>query len=394
MVTRFTTLHHVKFGNKMNTKPPQFELAYYLLTLATRLNPDQDSKAKLREAMTDFQDWDNLITMAENYSVAPLLFTNLRESGVTIPVDEKMKLFGLLQRHKYANLARAEALNEIVRACNEKSILVIVLKGSYLAHSIYPDPSLRTMSDIDLLVPPDRELEVMATLRELGYTVPQTSGSRYMSEHHHLPGAHINRDGQQILVEVHHDALSGDATSSITTGNLTSPLEEFYINGQKHHALGHIDQLRHLYHHMSEPAMRLKLNWCADIVYYADSNADEIDWEMLERNYPNIINALRLVNYIVSLPENLRQYITIDNSPMPSGTGISILPLTSLLNEPLPKRIKGLLYPSNWWMRLYYGIPPGNSLLLTRWINHPIQVYKWVYRRMNASRNHTANAQY
>ena len=365
--------------------PPQVDPCYHILSLAARIDPDEQDKENLRHAIQSFTDWDSLVTMAENYSVAPLLYTSLRESNIEIPACPKRQLYALIQRHRWANNARANALIEITETCQQNSIQLIVLKGSYLAHTIYPDPSLRPMSDIDLLAPPDKAIEVIKILRQLGYSAPEQAGSRYMTEHHHLPGAHITRDGQQILVEVHHDALSGDTSASINTKNLTAPVQEFQINGSRNIALGHQDQLRHLYHHMSEPAARLKLIWCVDIVFYASHFADEIDWQQLGKNYPKVINALRLVDYIIPLPANLRPHVPENIRPMPAGTGVSILPLSTILHKPLKERLTDLLYPSNWWLRLYYGVSPDNSLFLTRWLRHPWQVVVWVSRRLRAS---------
>lgn len=371
----------------MNTDNYQFDPIYRLLALAARINPLEQDKKALSHAISTFSNWETLVTEAENNAVAPLLFTSLRECGADIPQNIKRKLYALVQRHRWANHARAEAMAELSEACKKKSIQLIVLKGSYLAHTIYPDPSLRTMSDIDLLAPPDKAMAVQQILRDLGYTVPDLAGSQYMSEHHHLPGAHIERNGLQIHVEIHHDALSGDAPASITTENLTSALNDFSVEGNNYTALGHQDQLRHLFHHMSEPASKLKLIWCVDIVYYASHYENEIDWPALEKNYPQVINALRLVDYIIPLPENLRLHIPLNQRPMPAGTGISILPLSTILREPVKQRVTDLLYPSNWWLRLYYGVSPDGNLLLIRWIDHPWQVMQWVIRRIRASRH-------
>lgn len=370
----------------MNSSDTQFEKVYKIITLASRINPDPEDLIGLEQALVSFDEWDSLVTQAENYSVAPLLFTCLRESGITFPAETKRQLYGLVQRHRWSNDARAKALIEITEACQEASIPLIVLKGSFLAHSIYPDPSLRPMSDIDLLAPPDKASEVINILRKLGYTAPEHSGSQYMSEHHHLPGAHKIRDGQQILVEVHHDCLSGDTSESITTKNLTAPVQEFYIGTCKNLALGHQDQLRHLYHHMSEPASRLKLIWCADIMFYASHFEQEIDWPSLTKNYPKVINALRLVDYIIPVPDNLRSHVPRNHSPMPSGAGVSILPLSTILREPVIQEVKDLLFPSSWWLRLYYGVSPDKSIFYTRLVRHPLQVLRWVGRRLRASR--------
>ena len=136
---------------------------------------------------------------------------------------------------------------------------------------------------------------------------------------------------------------------------------------------------------MSEPATRLKLIWCVDIVFYASHFANEIDWQELEKNYPKVLNALRLVDFFIPLPANVRVHIKENKGPMPAGTGISILPLSTILRKPVKQRISDLLYPSNWWLRLYYGISPDDSLFLTRWIRHPLQVLMWVTRRLRAS---------
>ena len=369
----------------MNSSIAQNDPCYHILSLAARIEPDEQDKESLRQAISAFDDWDTLVTEAENYSVAPLLYTSLRESNIEIPSASKRQLYALVQRHRWANDARAKALIEITEACQQCSIQLIVLKGSFLAHSIYPDPSLRPMSDIDLLAPPDKAAEVIDILRQLGYSAPEQAGSQYMSEHHHLPGAHATREGQGILVEVHHDALSGDVDASITTMNLTAPLQKFTINGTSNIALGHQDQLRHLFHHMSEPATRLKLMWCVDIVFYASHFANEIDWQELEKNYPKVINALRLVDFIIPLPANVRPYIKENIGSMPAGTGTCILPLSTILQKPVKQRISDLLYPSNWWLRLYYGISPDDSLFFTRWVRHPWQVLMWVARRLRAS---------
>jgi hypothetical protein len=370
-----------------------FTPVYQILALAARINPESGDKQALRWALQSFTDWDDLVKEAENNAIAPLLFTNLRESGIELPKNVKRQLYALVQRHRWANDARAKAMAEIAEACEKESIKLVVLKGSYLAHTIYPDPSLRTMSDIDLLVPPDKAIRVQQILRDLDYSAPEHAGSQYMSEHHHLPGAYKALDGQQILIEVHHDALSGDAPASITLDNLTSPLNMFSVNVIQHYSLGYQDQLRHLFHHMSEPAARLKLVWCVDIVFYASHFEQEIDWPALTNDYPQVINALRLVDYIIPLPENLRPHIPLNHSPMPGGAGISILPLSTILREPVKQEIKDLFFPSSWWLRLYYGVSPDKSLFFTRLIRHPFQIIRWVFRRIRASRHQSRKIQ-
>jgi len=355
-----------------------------MLRAAARATASERELTVLHDAAIRVSDWERAVREAESHAVAPLLFTHLRSAGFELPVAAKRQLYALVQRHRWANATRAEVLGEIIDACAARGIDLLVLKGNYLAYTVYPDPSLRTMSDIDLLAPPARAMEVQALLRDLGFNVPEKPLSRFMSEHHHLPGASLLRDGLNVSVEVHHDALSGDSPESITHDNLTAPPCRFTVAGRDAYALGHQDQLRHLYHHMSEPAALLKLIWCADIIAVADHYRDEIDWDRLRREYPRVCNAIRLTGYVTPLPETLLDYLAAPPPPAPAGTGTSILPLSTIQTRPSREALHLLFYPSDWWLRMYYGTAPESSLIFTRWLRHPVRVAQWIGRRVLA----------
>jgi len=370
---------------------------FALLAACARIEPDASEQLIITELAQQIDDWDALVSEAEGHAIAPLLYTSLRQSGYDIPLAAKRKLYALVKRTGWANELRADVMLEIIEACNDAGIPIAVLKGCFLAHGVYPDPSLRTMSDIDLLAPPDQAPRVQELLADIGFNVPKRATSKYMTEHHHLPGASMQKDGLLISVEVHHDALSGDAPASITFDNLTTPLQTYQVHGRTAQALGHQDQLRHLFHHMSEPASRLKLIWCTDIVYYANHFHDQIDWDALQRSYPAVVNALRVVDSVLPLPSRLagfqknRGQTAISREKWQSdpgfslqGAGQSIQPLTTLLRLPLKDRLRGLFNPSHWWLHLYYGVPPDRSLLPTLLVRHPANVLYWVYRRMRA----------
>jgi hypothetical protein len=78
----------------------------------------------------------------------------------------------------------------------------ILLKGAHLAFAVYPDPALRPMNDLDLLVAPEEVERASAVLHGLGYRVtfeigPDTDYSRL---HHERP---VIRPGS-VQVEIHH----------------------------------------------------------------------------------------------------------------------------------------------------------------------------------------------
>jgi len=76
---------------------------------------------------------------------------------------------------------------------------VVLLKGSDFAHRLYVDPSLRPMSDVDVLVPLARAAAVRADLERAG-AVPIFHGPATRVASHH----EIAFDFEGILLEVHH----------------------------------------------------------------------------------------------------------------------------------------------------------------------------------------------
>lgn len=64
---------------------------------------------------------------------------------------------------------RAE-IERVIDALTEAGVQPLVLKGSALAYSHYPDPALRPRSDTDLLIPPDAREQAGRALAALGYS--------------------------------------------------------------------------------------------------------------------------------------------------------------------------------------------------------------------------------
>ncbi len=72
------------------------------------------------------------------------------------------------------NLLLRQELRKTFEALREEGIPALALKGVVMAYTTYPDPSLRPMSDVDLLVPPGKREEALRVLRTLGYEFPES----------------------------------------------------------------------------------------------------------------------------------------------------------------------------------------------------------------------------
>lgn len=69
------------------------------------------------------------------------------------------------------NIVIYDELTKVLPAFNQSGIKVIVLSGAALARTVYPDISLRPMSDIDLLIKSADLPEITVLLSHLGYTL-------------------------------------------------------------------------------------------------------------------------------------------------------------------------------------------------------------------------------
>jgi hypothetical protein len=153
--------------------------------------------------------------------------------------------------------------------------------------------------------------------------------------------------------------------------------------------------LYHLCRHAAEVAALLRLIWVADIVGYATRYRQDISWTMLGRRYPFVLNALSLLHLLTPLPPELLEHVTPPRARTLDGVGVACKPLSLIVDRrrPLADIYRDLFDPSDWWLRLYYGVDGDSSLWWYRRIRHPLKVGHWLARRAGASLQRSARKQ-
>ena len=324
--------------------------------------------------------WETLAGEAESTRLAPLVHASLDPHRHAVPELTMRQLEALVLRHRVWHRERTAAVTEILQALSRISISALVLKGSALAWMIYDSPTLRPMSDVDLLVPGADARRAQAALVALGFQAERTS-RRFGSNAHHLPIAGRSRSGLPISVEIHVNAITRDTLTSISMSNLSEPPRSFALNGTPARTLGHLDTLRQLVHHLLEPSWdgRLRLIGVVDLLRYASIFHPEIDWRRLKAEYPFVLNALACLHYVIPLPTALEGYAPVPTASIPRGVGQVIHPLRSVLARRRPTvMFRELLNPSDWWLHAYYGVPVERSLTGVRLVRHPWRVARWL----------------
>ena len=117
-------------------------------------------------------DWQTLAQRAVSDGLAPLLYRRLQaEPGVNAAALEQLK------RSYYQNLSanhiRLTELRRLGQLLHPHGIRLLVLKGAALAQTVYEDPALRFMGDLDVAVPAPQAETALAELQAAGYTLHQ-----------------------------------------------------------------------------------------------------------------------------------------------------------------------------------------------------------------------------
>ena len=356
-------------------------------TASALVNPEYEAVPTLHDTFAAVRNWHELAQQAEIHGLSVMLGRLAADGVISIPRELDLQLKALTIRHQKVLEARRIVLADVIDLFDTHAIEFAFLKGAALSQLVYEPPWLRPMRDIDLLVNREQAPQAQRLLREIGFH-NEDHAEGYLYEHHHLPNSTRIQNGFTISLEVHHDALSGDVSESITLKNLLGNLRSFEFAGKTAHAFGHRDMLKHLCHHSFEPAHTIKLGSMVDMVLYAAHYADEIDWPELIRSQANVYNALRCIGVLISLPPGLQAKLggTLPASWHPSGIGQGFEPLSQISHLSSRKaQFQRMFAPSQWWMHIFYRVPPEKSLLLTRWVRHPATVGKWLWRRYLAA---------
>ncbi len=139
----------------------------------------------------------NLNSERVTYLALPGLKHGSAISDITIKHIEKAKLGSLAN-----NLYLIKVFEEVSSHLNQQSIAHLRIKGLDLIRDFYADPSLRPISDIDILVKPTQFGEAIKTLRSCGFSIAH-SGQR-------LPGVWpainlIGADGAKpVWIDLHY----------------------------------------------------------------------------------------------------------------------------------------------------------------------------------------------
>ncbi len=113
-------------------------------------------------------DFEKLFEFAKYHSIESMIYVGLRDSGTIVPNSIMTKFKEIYNGAIVFDTMQDMALREISNEFENAGIDYIPLKGSLLKN-YYPMPDYRKSGDIDILIKPEDEPEVMRIMEKLGY---------------------------------------------------------------------------------------------------------------------------------------------------------------------------------------------------------------------------------
>ena len=254
-----------------------------LLLAAARVRPAPEDEMRVRRMLGREILWERVIASASTLGLAPLLYRNLGRPLLRDRVPPPV--LAALGRAAHAAACRMavqiEALRQITGALERSGIDPILLKGAALALTLYDQPALRPMDDLDFLVEAGRLVEAVSVVEGLGFrTIAGGRPASFYETHHHAPP--MIGWGGRVIVEVHRGLIPPDDGVRLDAGSFAARAVSVDAGGLACRVLAREDQILHAALHLSYADRFVgALRDLIDLHTLVDFGPREVDWGVL-----------------------------------------------------------------------------------------------------------------
>lgn len=227
-------------------------------------------------------EWDVLLRFAEINGVAPLLYKRLNNSGAKVPKQVLTTLRDAYYHNAFKNAQYYQELYEVLKRLQADGIDVIVLKGAFLAKTVYKSEAFRIIGDMDLLV---READLSKTekiLLDMEYGPKERpSIKQQCANHHHL--LPFTKKGA-FTIDIHwtlHFTKKHPCPFKINVESLWEQAQPFMVKDIQVLSLSPENLLFHLCLHTAYANNFISMRFLCDLDYTIRYYQDQINWELL-----------------------------------------------------------------------------------------------------------------
>lgn len=292
-----------------------------LLFLLCQYPFDITNRGRLRELLSEVNDWKPLVKLINAHGIIALASYNIKiaELENLVPKDS----LAILENGRMQSMIRNSWLTERWKEVNiiltNAGINHILLKGMALEHTIYGSSGLRQMNDNDIYIHPDKAIKAWELLKKHGY-IPEPYKSPLFAKIRFKIGRHLPalyKDG--YMLEIHNRLFYSEADDS--NSDPFSGAEITKIGGIEALILSSEMQLKYLISHYEHHAESgdCQLRLLADINILDKNNKIGIDDRFVEQpiqsSNPEFAKAAFRATLLSVSPESRLRFITGDIFP-------------------------------------------------------------------------------
>nr|WP_320193453.1 nucleotidyltransferase family protein [uncultured Desulfobacter sp.] len=273
--------------------------------------PSEIRKQRIADLIIKDLDWDYILNFSKKNGVLPLLFLNLSAVDKTVISST---FFQRLEEYYYLNAARClkikHHLFNLLDVLQAKGIPAIPFKGPTQAQLHYGDETLRSYSDVDILVPTGKMEDLCRIMAENNFRTIENFCSANL-------GAYLKFENSvnfvsletTLTVEVHWHLMGIFLNQKLTYEYFEKDLLVLDKAGIKYLQFSDEDYLLYLILHGSKHAWE-SLDMVCSVAQIIRKKRDSLDWMRLRRSAGNL-SAVRMLNLGLDLSNKLL------NAPIP-----------------------------------------------------------------------------
>ncbi|SDO34972.1 nucleotidyltransferase family protein [Afipia sp. GAS231] len=230
--------------------------------------------------------WELIIEVASFHYATPTLAACF-DPEIDAPCDVRNYFEAALALNKKRNEKILSTLARVAGLLNAIDIEPVLLKGAaLLVEGVYPQPSMRILGDIDILIPRSRSAEACAALKAVGFDTKWSAVSP--PTHHHLPMLLDPETGTGV--ELHTDVISRSADAVIATDWFCEMARSVRFRGQRvllpepTRNAGHIIFHGEIFHELYI-LNKVQLRHVVDLALLRACHERAINWNELDRRF-------------------------------------------------------------------------------------------------------------
>lgn len=251
-----------------------------VLLCCARRALDARCSARVSQALQMKIDWAQLIHLADENGLLPLLSYHLARFSDAIPPDWTVRVRESTRENAIRALFLISELQRIIERLRRRGVSALPYKGPILAYLAYGDATLRQFDDLDIVVAQASMDSVYEEMEALDYE-PRFSRERFLKSHgKNIPGEYVFvHRVNRAIVEFHTEATLRHFPKPPDLEGMLSRATAISLNGRQVSTFSLPDTMLMLCVHGAKDFWS-RLIWVADIAALS-TMITKADWGFL-----------------------------------------------------------------------------------------------------------------